>query len=58
MSNVYSERRLKLADLLPGIPVLLSSGCARTRNYQAAHYPFRAHSHYLYFRPSRSRCCW
>jgi Xaa-Pro aminopeptidase len=49
MSNVYSERRLKLADLLPGIPVLLSSGCARTRNYQAAHYPFRAHSHYLYF---------
>ena len=49
MSNVFSQRRLKLADLLPGIPVLLSSGCARTRNYQAATYPFRAQSHYLYF---------
>jgi Xaa-Pro aminopeptidase len=49
MSNVFSQRRLNLADLLPGIPVLLSSGCARTRNYRAATYPFRAHSHYLYF---------
>lgn len=49
MSNVFSQRRLKLADLLPGIPVLLTSGCARTRNYQAATYPFRALSHYLYF---------
>lgn len=49
MSNVFSQRRLVLADLLPGIPVLLISGCARTRNYQAAHYPFRAQSHYLYF---------
>ena len=48
-SSVFSERRLKLADLLPGIPVLLTSGCARTRNYQAATYPFRANSHYLYF---------
>ncbi len=51
MSNTswYLERRLRLADLLPGIPVLLSSGCARTRNYAAATYPFRANSHYLYF---------
>lgn len=49
MSNVFSKRRLRLADLLPGIPVLLTSGCARTRNYQAATYPFRALSHYLYF---------
>lgn len=49
MNNVFSQRRLTLADLLPGIPVLLSSGCARTRNYQAATYPFRAQSHYLYF---------
>lgn len=45
----FSERRLNLADLLPGIPVLLCSGKARTRNYQAATYPFRAQSHYLYF---------
>lgn len=49
MSNVFSQRRLHLADLLPGIPVLLSSGLARTRNYQAATYPFRAQSHYLFF---------
>ncbi len=49
MSNVFSQRRLVLADLLPGIPVLLVSGCPRTRNYQAAHYPFRAQGHYLYF---------
>ena len=47
--SYFSERRLKLADLLPGIPVLLTSGKARTRNYQAATYPFRAQSHYLYF---------
>lgn len=45
----FSDRRLNLADLLPGIPVLLCSGKARTRNYQAATYPFRAQSHYLYF---------
>lgn len=49
MNNAFSQRRLQLADLLPGIPVLLCSGCARTRNYQAATYPFRAQSHYLYF---------
>lgn len=48
MTN-FSDRRLRLADLLPGIPVLLLSGKARTRNYQAATYPFRAHSHYLFF---------
>lgn len=48
MTN-FSERRVRLADLLPGIPVLLLSGKARTRNYQAATYPFRANSHYLYF---------
>ena len=47
--SYFSERRLKLADLLPGIPVLLTSGKARTRNYSAATYPFRAQSHYLYF---------
>lgn len=49
MSDPFHSRRQHLADLLPGIPVLLSSGCARTRNYRAATYPFRAQSHYLYF---------
>jgi Xaa-Pro aminopeptidase len=47
--SVFSQRRIRLADLLPGIPVLLGSGCARTRNYRDATYPFRASSHYLYF---------
>lgn len=45
----FSNRRLLLADLLPGIPVLLASGCDRYRNYQAHTFPFRASSHYLFF---------
>ena len=45
----FSNRRLHLADLLPGIPVLLASGCDRYRNYQAHTFPFRASSHYLFF---------
>lgn len=45
---VFSERRLKLADLLPGIPVLLASGSDRYRNYKAHTFPFRASSHYLF----------
>lgn len=45
----FIERRLLLAKHLPQTPVLLSSGLARTRNYPADTYPFRARSHYLYF---------
>ena len=45
----FSERRLNLADLLPGIPVFLPSGESRHRNYPAYTYPFRATSHYLFF---------
>lgn len=45
----FSERRLNLADLLPGIPVFLASGCERLRNYPGYPYKFRATSHYLFF---------
>lgn len=45
----YTERRLNLADMLPGIPVLLLSGCDRYRNYPAFPFPFRASSHYMFF---------
>lgn len=48
-TQTYSDRRLNLADLLPGIPVLLHSGSYRVRNYASYPYPFRASSHYLYF---------
>lgn len=45
----YTKRRLQLADLLPGIPVLLVSGVDRRRNLAAYTYPFRSTSHYLFF---------
>jgi Xaa-Pro aminopeptidase len=45
----YSERRLSLADMLPGIPVFLPSGADRHRNVKAYTFPFRASSHYLFF---------
>jgi Xaa-Pro aminopeptidase len=45
----YTERRLNLADMLPGIPVLLLSGCDRYRNYPSYPFPFRASSHYMFF---------
>lgn len=47
--NYFSKRRLKLADMLPGIPVLLVSGADRYRNYPASTLPFRSFSHYLFF---------
>lgn len=51
----FSERRLNLADMLPGIPVFLASGCDRFRNYPGHTFPFRASSHYLFFgAPNRS----
>ncbi len=48
-TTAFSARRLHLADLLPGIPVLLTSGCQRYKNYLGNPYPFRANSHYMYF---------
>jgi len=45
----FPARRLTLADLLPGIPVLLAGGANRHRNFKAFTYPFRASSHYLFF---------
>jgi Xaa-Pro aminopeptidase len=45
----YTDRKLNLADMLPGIPVLLLSGCDRYRNYPSYPFPFRATSHYMFF---------
>ncbi|MCA9792944.1 MAG: aminopeptidase P family protein [Candidatus Eremiobacteraeota bacterium] len=45
----FSDRRLALADLQPGIPALFFSGTPQSRNFSANLYPFRASSHYLYF---------
>ncbi|MGE0488200.1 MAG: aminopeptidase P family protein [Vulcanimicrobiota bacterium] len=45
----FSNRRLALADLQPGIPALFFSGVPQSRNFPANLYPFRANSHYLYF---------
>lgn len=45
----FTQRRLQLADLLPGIPIFLVSGVDRHRNVAAYTFPFRATSHYLFF---------
>lgn len=45
----FSQRRINLADMLPGIPVFLPSGADRHRNYAGYTYKFRASSHYLFF---------
>lgn len=45
----FTQRRIQLADLLPGIPVFLLSGVDRHRNLPAQTFPFRATSHYLFF---------
>ena len=42
------KRRIKLAELV-GHPVILWSGNASGRNFQANKLPFRASSHFLYF---------
>jgi Xaa-Pro aminopeptidase len=43
------QRRQRLSDQLPGIPIALWSGQAAARNFPANRYPFRASSHFLYF---------
>jgi len=43
------RRRAALAAALGDTPALLVAGVARPRNYAANAYPFRAHSHFLYF---------
>lgn len=48
-TETFTQRRINLADMLPGIPVLLVSGADRHRNYAAYTFPFRATSHYLFF---------
>lgn len=46
---VYAERRAKLTRLLAGEPAILFAGDLVPRNYAANIYPYRAHSHFLYF---------
>ncbi len=48
-AKTFQDRRLALADLLPGIPALFYSGLAQSRNSPHNVYPFRPSSHYLYF---------
>lgn len=45
----FSQRRISLADMLPGIPAFLPSGSNRHRNVAAYTFPFRATSHYMFF---------
>lgn len=46
--EVYSRRRSLLGSRFRG-PVVLFAGDLSPRNYAANTYPFRAHSHFLYF---------
>lgn len=48
-AETFTQRRIRLADLLPGIPVLLVSGVDRHRNLKSYTFAFRATSHYLFF---------
>jgi len=48
LPDTLRHRRQKLAQLID-FPVLLWSGGARSRNFPANTYPFRASSHFLYF---------
>jgi Xaa-Pro aminopeptidase len=43
------RRRAALMSSLGAAPVLLAAGVPRARNYAANTFPFRAHSHFLYF---------
>ena len=47
--DALARRRGALATALGEQPALLMSGLTRPRNYAANAYPFRAHSHFLYF---------
>jgi Xaa-Pro aminopeptidase len=44
-----ARRRAALIAALGGQPALLVAGLPRPRNYRANSYPFRPHSHFLYF---------
>ncbi len=46
--DVYRRRRAKLAAVIKR-PMVMAAGHARSRNYPANTYPFRADSTYLYF---------
>jgi len=48
LETVLRDRRRKLATLID-FPVILWSGRAKSRNFPANRYPFRASSHFLYF---------
>ncbi|MGC9525980.1 MAG: aminopeptidase P family protein [Limnospira sp.] len=48
LAETLRRRRQKLAQLVD-FPALLWSGAARSRNFPANAYPFRASSHFLYF---------
>ncbi len=43
------QRRVRLAERLPEVPVLLLNGTDRPRNYPGNPFPFRPDSHFLYF---------
>ncbi|MEO8214230.1 MAG: aminopeptidase P family protein [Myxococcales bacterium] len=47
--DALARRRQALTDSLGDQAALLVAGLARPRNYAANNYPFRAHSHFLYF---------
>ncbi|MES1172596.1 MAG: aminopeptidase P family protein [Bacteroidota bacterium] len=47
--EALARRRTRLMDALGGQPALLVAGEPRPRNYRANTYPFRPHSHFLYF---------
>ena len=46
---VVERRRASLRSLLGDRPALLPAGLPRPRNYAANTFPFRVHSHFLYF---------
>ncbi|MEM8504794.1 MAG: aminopeptidase P family protein [Cyanobacteria bacterium P01_D01_bin.1] len=48
LAQTLRSRRQRLANLVD-FPVLLWSGTAKSRNFAANIYPFRASSHFLYF---------
>ncbi len=48
LASILKARRRRLAKLID-FPVLLWSGTAKSRNFAANIYPYRASSHFLYF---------
>lgn len=47
--EALQRRRAALHAALGNTPALLFAGLSRPRNYRSNAYPFRAHSHFLYF---------